>query len=81
MLKETTLGVAHKTLPCGTKVTLFYAGKTITVPVIDRGPYRKGYSWDLTTETANRLGFEGIGTVGSLIAGKPAATTPAAKRT
>jgi hypothetical protein len=73
MLKATTLGVANKTLPCGTKVTFFYAGKTITVPVIDRGPYRKGYSWDLTTETAKRLGFEGIGTVGSLIAAKPAA--------
>jgi rare lipoprotein A len=70
MLKATTLGVANKTLPCGTKVTLFYAGKTITVPVIDRGPYRKGYTWDLTTATADRLGFEGIGTVGSLIAGR-----------
>jgi rare lipoprotein A len=72
MLKETTLGVAHKTLPCGTKVTVFYAGKTITVPVIDRGPYRAGFSWDLTTATADRLGFEGIGTVGSLIVSKPA---------
>jgi peptidoglycan lytic transglycosylase len=72
MLKETTLGVANKTLPCGTKVTFFYGGKTITVPVIDRGPYRKGYSWDLTTETADRLGFEGIGTVGSLVVAKPA---------
>jgi rare lipoprotein A len=70
MLKATTLGVANKTLPCGTKVTFYYGGKTITVPVIDRGPYRKGYSWDLTTETAKRLGFEGIGTVGSLIAAR-----------
>jgi hypothetical protein len=77
MLKATTLGVAHKTLPCGTKVTFFSGGKTITVPVIDRGPYRKGYSWDLTTATANRLGFEGIGTVGSLVVSKP---VPAAKR-
>jgi peptidoglycan lytic transglycosylase len=70
MLRETTLGVANKTLPCGTKITLFYAGKTITVPVIDRGPYRKGYTWDLTTATADRLGFEGIGTVGSLVSGR-----------
>jgi hypothetical protein len=77
MLKETTLGVANKTLPCGTKVTFYYGGKTITVPVIDRGPYRKGYSWDLTTETADRLGFEGIGTVGSLIVAKT--TAPATK--
>lgn len=72
MLKETTIGVANKTLPCGTKVTLFYNGKTITVEVIDRGPYRKGFSWDLTTATADRLGFEGIGKVGSLVVSKPA---------
>ena len=71
ILRASTLGVANKTLPCGTKVAFYYRGKTITVPVIDRGPYRKGYSWDLTTATADRLGFEGIGTVGSLIVSKP----------
>src|SRR4029077_15175903 len=34
-----TLGVAHKTLPCGTEVKLRYHGHSVTVPVIDRGPY------------------------------------------
>ena len=70
-LRRSTLGVAHKTLPCGTKVAFYYRGRTITVPVVDRGPYRRGYSWDLTEATAKKLGFEGIGRVGSLVLGAP----------
>jgi rare lipoprotein A len=58
-----TLGVAHKTLPCGTKVKLRYRGRTVTVPVIDRGPYVAGRDYDLTTATKLRLGFPGVGTV------------------
>lgn len=42
------LGVAHRTLPCGTKVTFHWKGKTLTVPVIDRGPYVRGRQWDLS---------------------------------
>jgi rare lipoprotein A len=68
-LKRTTLGVANKTLPCGTRVAFYYNGRSITVPVVDRGPYRRGFSWDLTEATASKLGFEGIGTVGSLVLG------------
>lgn len=66
-LRPTTLGVAHKTLPCGTKVTFYYRGRTITVPVVDRGPYRRGYTWDLTEATGRKLGFDGLGRVGSLV--------------
>lgn len=58
-----TLGVAHKTLPCGTRVTLRYHGRSVTVPVIDRGPYVAGRDFDLTTATRNRLHFPGVGTV------------------
>lgn len=58
-----TLGVAHRTLPCGTKVSILYRGRTISVPVIDRGPYTSA-NWDLTEETAERLGFSGRDTVG-----------------
>ena len=47
-LTKTLLGVAHKTLPCGTKVTFSWKGRTITVPVVDRGPYVSGRQWDLT---------------------------------
>ena len=35
------LGVAHKSLPCGTKVTFQHGGRTVRVPVIDRGPVRR----------------------------------------
>lgn len=64
-LQPGTLGVANKTLPCGTKVTFRYHGRSITVPVIDRGPYVGGRDWDLTGATARRLGFSGTGTVWS----------------
>jgi hypothetical protein len=60
-----TLGVAHKTLPCGTQVTFRYRGRELTVPVIDRGPYAHGREWDLTGATARQLGFGGVGTVWS----------------
>jgi hypothetical protein len=56
-------GVAHKTLPCGTKVTLRYQGKTVTVPVIDRGPYAGNREYDLTSATKAKLGFGSTGTV------------------
>jgi rare lipoprotein A len=58
-----TLGVAHKTLPCGTKVTLHYRGRTVRVPVIDRGPYVAGRDFDLTAATKAKLGFGSTGTV------------------
>lgn len=64
-LTSTTLGVANKTLPCGTQVTLRYDGRTVTVPVIDRGPYVAGREFDLTEATKRALGFEGTGEVWS----------------
>ena len=57
------LGVAHKTLPCGTHVTLRYRGRSVTVPVIDRGPYAGGRVYDLTAATKRRLRFGSTGTV------------------
>jgi len=62
-LMPDTMGVANKTLPCGTKVTISYHGRTVTVPVIDRGPYIAGRDYDLTEATRNRLGFGGVGTI------------------
>jgi hypothetical protein len=44
----TIMGVAHRTLPCGTLVTFRNGPYTITVPVIDRGPYVAGRTWDLS---------------------------------
>jgi rare lipoprotein A (peptidoglycan hydrolase) len=62
-LSAGSLGVAHKSLPCGTKVTLRHGGKTVRVPVIDRGPYVGGREFDLTAATAQRLGFSGHGAI------------------
>lgn len=59
-------GVAHRTLPCGTLVDLLYAGRTATVPVVDRGPFRAGHSWDLTAATARELGFTTSDTIGAV---------------
>lgn len=58
-----TLGVAHKYLPCGTRVTFRYRGRSVTVPVIDRGPFAGAREWDLTAATKARLGFSDVGTV------------------
>jgi hypothetical protein len=64
-LESDTIGVAHKSLPCGTKVRFYYRGRTVTAPVIDRGPYVSGREWDLTEATKNRLHFPSTGTVWS----------------
>jgi rare lipoprotein A len=58
-----TVGVAHKTLPCGTKVTLRHGRRSLRVRVIDRGPYVGGREYDLTAATARRLGFRGHGPI------------------
>jgi len=64
-LTSATLGVANKTLACGTLVTLRYGGHTVRVPVVDRGPYVEGREFDLTEATKRALGFEGVGEVWS----------------
>ncbi len=61
------LGVAHKTLPCGTKVALRANGRSIVVPVIDRGPYARGVTYDLTRATAEHLGVMHTAQIGAAI--------------
>jgi rare lipoprotein A (peptidoglycan hydrolase) len=70
-LRKKTIGVAHKTLPCGTLLDFSFRGKSIAVPVIDRGPFVSGISYDFTIEVAKRLGFvnTGRGFVGVLRSG------------
>jgi rare lipoprotein A len=58
-----TLGVAHKSLPCGTRITLRNRGRVVRVSVIDRGPYVGGREFDLTAATAQLLGFSGHGAI------------------
>ncbi len=64
-LTSSTLGVANKTLPCGTLVTLRYGAHSVRVPVVDRGPYVAGREFDLTEATKQALGFGGVGEVWS----------------
>jgi rare lipoprotein A (peptidoglycan hydrolase) len=60
-LSPGTLGVAHKTLPCGSRVKFRYRRRTVTVRVVDRGPYVAGRDYDLTAATRARLRFPGNG--------------------
>lgn len=55
-IQPDTIGVAHRTLPCGTKVTFRYNGRTVTTIVIDRGPYVSGRIWDMTHGLCAALG-------------------------
>jgi hypothetical protein len=56
-LKRRMVGVAHRHLPCGTRVTEKYGDHYVTTRVIDRGPYTKGVRWDLTMRAATKLHF------------------------
>jgi hypothetical protein len=47
-LQADDVGVAHRTLPCGTVVTFRYLNYTVTTRVVDRGPYVSGRIWDMT---------------------------------
>jgi len=61
ILRATTIGVAHRNLPCGTMVKFVYEGHALLAPVIDRGPFVKGRAWDLTAAASEALEFEGVG--------------------
>lgn len=56
-LRKRTVGVAHRRLPCGTRVVLRYRGRFLRTRVIDRGPYANGANWDLTRKAARQLNF------------------------
>jgi rare lipoprotein A len=74
-LTETLVGVAHRTLPCGTIVTVHYGSTTILAPVVDRGPFGGKAKWDLTKGAADLLGFtetDRIGTMTVAPAAQPA---------
>ncbi|HVY77589.1 MAG TPA: septal ring lytic transglycosylase RlpA family protein [Solirubrobacterales bacterium] len=70
-LRPRTIGVAHRTLPCGTAVKLSYHGQWLVTRVIDRGPYTPGNDFDLTNGARLALGFEGVGRVRYAVALAP----------
>ncbi|HXA55530.1 MAG TPA: septal ring lytic transglycosylase RlpA family protein [Solirubrobacteraceae bacterium] len=50
------VGLASRTLPCGTLVQISYRGRELTAPVLDRGPFaHNGAAWDLTSGAARAL--------------------------
>lgn len=55
--------VAHKTMSCGTKLTILYKGRKVHARVADRGPYAHGRTFDLSAGTARQLGFSGVQSV------------------
>ena len=57
------LGVANRSLPCGTRVKLRYHRRSVPVPVIDRGPYIPARMWDISGAAAEALRFPGLGPV------------------
>ncbi len=65
-LGRSTIGVANRTLKCGTKVAIYYRGRTMVVPVIDRGPYANGADWDLTEATGRAIGINTTVTIGAV---------------
>jgi rare lipoprotein A (peptidoglycan hydrolase) len=56
-LTEGLIGVAHRSLPCGTEITFRNPanGRTVTARVVDRGPYVSGRQWDLTGGLCRKL--------------------------
>ena len=54
---------AHRTLPFGTRlrVTNLRNGRSVTVVVVDRGPFIRDRIIDVSTRAADALGFRGAG--------------------
>lgn len=69
------VGVAHRTLPCGTLVRVSYHGRALVLPVVDRGPYTTGVDWDLTEGAALALGVDGTARIHTRVVGRTAVTS------
>src|SRR2546421_416358 len=70
VLTPAVVGVAHRSLPCGTLVKMSYHGRGLIVPVIDRGPYaHNGAAWERMRSLATRAR-----------SGRPRAAGPTAAR-
>jgi rare lipoprotein A len=78
ILRRRTIGVANRTLKCGTEVQVYYNGQVLTVPVIDRGPYAHNANWDLTMATGRALGMQGTSVIGAASLPSGTATAPSA---
>ncbi len=74
------VGLASRTLPCGTLVRISYGGHLLTAPVLDRGPYgHSGAMWDLTSGAARALAIRETVRIGTQVVGS-VPNTPALGR-
>jgi rare lipoprotein A len=69
MLTPAVVGVANRTLPCGTLVKVSYKGHALVVPVLDRGPYANHADWDLTAGAAQALDITETVRIGTRVIG------------
>ena len=70
LLTPATVGVASRTLPCGTLLRVSYRHRRLVAPVIDRGPYaHNGATFDLTASVAQTLGIDGSARIGARVVG------------
>jgi rare lipoprotein A (peptidoglycan hydrolase) len=75
-LTPTVVGVANRTLPCGTLIAISYHSRQIVAPVLDRGPYSHiGANWDLTAGAARALGITETVRIHTKIVGRVANTS------
>ena len=54
-LTRSTRGVAHRSLPCGTRLQICRRGRCVHARVTDRGPFVAGRTLDLTAATTREL--------------------------
>jgi hypothetical protein len=63
VLTPSSMVVAHRTLPCFTRVLVCYRGRCVQAVVQDRGPFIAGRDIDLGPGVATALGFGGVAPV------------------
>jgi rare lipoprotein A len=68
-LTRKLVGIASRTLPCGTLVRISYRGHVLTAPVLDRGPFGNRATWDLTAGAAHALAIKETVRIGTQIVG------------
>jgi rare lipoprotein A (peptidoglycan hydrolase) len=71
-LTPRVVGLANRTLPCGTLVKVSYRSHSLTIPVLDRGPYSHIADWDLTSGAAHALGITDTVRIATRVVGRTA---------
>lgn len=61
-LRDSGYTVAHRSLPCGTRVRVTNRsnGKSVVATVTDRGPFIRSRIVDMTLASARAIGFSGL---------------------